>query len=149
MRGRLLGVDFGTVRIGIAISDAEQILASPLATYHRRDEARDAAYFAALVKAENVSGLVIGIPIHLDDFEGDQALDVRRFGDWLASVTLMPVAYQDERYTSVEAESILRGARLTHKKRKAQRDKIAAQLILAAYLERNAHTEPQSREEEI
>lgn len=145
MLGRLLGVDFGTVRIGLAISDAEQILASPLTTYHRRDETRDAAYFAALVKEENLSGLVIGIPIHLDDFEGDQARDVRRFGDWLASVTLLPVAYQDERYTSVEAEFILRGARLTLKKRQANRDKIAAQLILAAYLE----TQNGSRERRI
>ncbi|MGL4944535.1 MAG: Holliday junction resolvase RuvX [Thermoguttaceae bacterium] len=139
MQGRLLGVDYGTVRIGLAISDPDQIVSSPLAVYARRTLERDATFFVELVREERVSGIVVGIPVHLDDFEGEQAQVVRSFGEWLASVTGLPVDYQDERYTSVDAETILRGARLTHKRRKERRDKIAAHLILTAYMERVAN----------
>jgi len=65
----------------------------------------------------------------------EKAKEVIQFGRWLASITGIEVDYQDERYTSVEAEHILREARLTDKKRKAHRDKLAAQILLSAYLE--------------
>src|SRR4051812_22839964 len=118
MKGRLLGVDFGTVRVGLAVSDSDRIIASPLATYTRRDAAADAAYFKQLVAAEEVVGLVVGLPMHTDGREGAKAQEARAYGTWLGEVTGLPVVYADERFTTVFAESALWNAGLTHKRRK-------------------------------
>jgi putative Holliday junction resolvase len=132
---RLLGVDFGTVRVGLAISDAERCLASPLAVHERGSRERDAAYFVALVEAEEVGGLVVGLPAHCDGREGQKAMESRAFGAWLAEKTGLPLVFWDERFSTVEAESALWQAGLTHKKRKARRDCVAAQIFLQAYLD--------------
>jgi putative Holliday junction resolvase len=133
--GRLLGVDYGSVRIGLAVSDPDRKLASPLATYTRRDRERDAAYFRELVTREEVGGLVVGLPVHTDGREGQKAREARAFGGWLAATTGLAVVFWDERFTTVEAESALWEAGLTHKKRKERRDRVAAQLLLQAYLD--------------
>jgi putative Holliday junction resolvase len=132
---RLLGVDYGTVRVGLAISDAERRLASPLAVYARAGRPRDAAYFAALVEAEDVGGLVVGLPVHNDGREGQKAAEARAFGAWLAEAMGLPVIFWDERFSTVEAEAALWQAGLTHKKRKARRDRVAAQIVLQSYLD--------------
>jgi putative Holliday junction resolvase len=134
-RGRLLGVDFGSVRVGLAISDAERRLASPLATYVRQDRQRDADFFRQLVRAEEVVEIVVGLPILANGGEGTKAAEVRAFGRWLAEVTGLPVLFWDERFSTVEAETFLRAAGLTDKRRKARRDRVAAQIILQSYLE--------------
>lgn len=135
MTGRLLGVDYGTVRAGLAVCDAERRIASPLATYERRDEVRDAAFFRALVTAESVVGLVVGLPIHNDGREGEKAREARAFGAWLASTTGLPATFFDERFSTALAESALWAAGLTHKRRKERRDRVAAQIILQAYID--------------
>ena len=132
---RLLGVDYGSVRIGLAVSDPERRLASPLAVYERRGRERDAEYFLALAAAEEIAGFVVGLPVHLDGREGQKAVESRAFGAWLAETTGLPVAFWDERFSTVEAESALWQAGLTHKKRKARRDRVAAQILLQAYLD--------------
>ena len=132
---RLLGVDYGTVRVGLAISDAERRLASPLAVYERRGREADAVYFRTLIEAEEVGALVVGMPVHLDGREGQKAIEARAFGVWLAEATGLPVTFWDERFSTVEAESALWQAGLTHKKRKARRDRVAAQILLQAYLD--------------
>jgi putative Holliday junction resolvase len=132
---RLLGVDFGQVRVGLAVSDPERKFASPLATYERRGAQADAAYFRALVAQEGVGGLVVGLPVHGDGREGAKAAEARAFGAWLGTTTGLPVVYFDERFTTVLAEAALWDAGLTHKKRKARRDKVAAQMLLQAYLD--------------
>jgi putative Holliday junction resolvase len=137
-KGRLLGVDYGTVRVGLAVCDSERLIASPLAIYKRRDPAADAAYFCGLVKSEEIAGLVVGLPVHMSGDEGGKAKEARAFGDWLAQATGLPVAYWDERYTTADAESHLFDAGLTKKKRQARLDKVAAQIILQAYLEAKA-----------
>ena len=134
-KGRLLGVDFGTVRVGLAVCDSERLIASPLAIYQRRDTAADAAYFRELVKAEEITGLAVGLPVHMSGDEGGKAKEARAFGDWLAQGTGLPVAYWDERYTTADAESHLLEAGLTKKKRKERLDKVAAQIILQSYLD--------------
>jgi putative Holliday junction resolvase len=134
-RGRLLGVDFGSVRVGLAVSDAERRLASPLATYVRRDRERDAGFFRELVRGEEVVEVVVGLPVLGDGREGSKAVEARTFGRWLAEVTGLPVIFWDERFTTVEAESFLRAAGLTDKRRRAKRDRVAAQIVLQAYLE--------------
>jgi putative Holliday junction resolvase len=132
---RLLGVDYGSVRVGLAVSDPDRKIAFPLATYTRRDRERDAAYFRELVAREEVGGLVVGLPVHTNGREGQKAREARAFGRLLAEATGLPVVFWDERFTTVEAESALWEAGLTHKKRKARRDRVAAQMLLQAYLD--------------
>lgn len=134
-RRRLLGVDYGSVRIGLAVSDAERRLASPLAVYEIRGRERDAEYFRALIDAEEIGALVVGLPLHGDGREGQKAAEARAFGAWLAETTCLPVTFWDERFSTVEAESALWQAGLTHKKRKSRRDRVAAQIFLQAYLD--------------
>lgn len=133
--GRVVGVDYGTVRIGLAMSDPGRRLASPLENYTRRDKAADAARFRRLVEEEKVALFVVGLPVHTSGHESAKSLEARRFGQWLTETTGVPVEYYDERYSSAEAETWLLGAELTSKQRKKRRDMLAAQIILAGYLE--------------
>jgi putative Holliday junction resolvase len=135
-------VDYGTVRIGLAVSDPERKIAFPLATYERRDEEKDGAFFRQLVEEEEIGRLVVGLPLHLDGREGQKAIEARRFGDFLATVTSLPVVFWDERFTTVEAESALWNAGLTHRKRKERRDRVAAQILLQCYLDAGCPENP-------
>jgi putative Holliday junction resolvase len=128
-------VDFGTVRIGLAISDADHRIASPLETYTRRDRDADGAYFREVIEREEVGRLVVGLPVHLSGHEGAKANEARAFGRWLEQVTGLSVVFWDERFSTVEAESALWAAGLTNKRRKARRDRVAAQILLQAYLD--------------
>lgn len=133
--GRLLGIDYGSVRIGLAVSDAERRIASPLETYRRRDTAQDSRYFSAVIQQQEIAMVIVGLPMHTDGREGQKAAEVRTFSAWLATVTALPIAHWDERFTTVEAESHLWSAGLSHKRRKERRDRVAAQIMLQAYLE--------------
>ena len=138
--GKIAGIDYGTVRIGIAVSDSDRILASPYETYIRKSSDRDAQkkeaqYFQRLVSEERITRFVLGLPLHLSGDLSEKAKEVLRFGRWLKQATGIEIDYMDERYTSVEAERLLREAGLTDKKRKERRDKLAAQILLSAYLE--------------
>jgi putative Holliday junction resolvase len=135
-------VDFGRVRVGLALSDPDRKIAFPLTTYQRQGAVRDAEYFRNLVKEEAVAALVVGLPLHCDGREGDKAAEARAFGTWLAETTGLPVTYWDERFTTVEAESSLWAAGLTHQQRKARRDRVAAQILLQAYLDAGCPAEP-------
>ncbi len=134
-KGRLLGLDPGTVRVGLAVSDPDRIIASPLDTYSVRGPALDAPYFAEVVAAERVVGLVVGLPLHTGGEEGIKAKEARVFGAWLAGVTGLPVVWWDERCTTAAAEDFLRAAKLNPRQRKERRDRVAAQLILQGYLD--------------
>ena len=133
--GKIAGIDYGTVRIGIAVSDADRVLASPYETYIRKSPDRDAEYFRRLAGEAQITRFVLGLPLHLSGDLSEKAKESLRFGRWLNTVTGIEVDYMDERYTSVEAERLLRAAGLTNKKRKERRDKLAAQILLSAYLE--------------
>lgn len=134
--GRIAGIDYGTVRIGIALSDAAGSIASPYETYSRRGEEQDRQRFLRLVAEEQIARFVVGLPVHLDGGESQKSTEARRFGKWLSEATGVPVEYFDERFTTHEAEVHLSGAQLSKKKRKARLDKLAAQIMLSAYLER-------------
>jgi putative Holliday junction resolvase len=134
-RGRVAGVDYGTVRLGIALSDPGRTIASPYENYTRRGPEQDAARFRKLVEEEAVGLFVVGLPIHLDGGESQKSTEARAFGRWLGEVTGVSVEFFDERFTSVEAEDSLLSADLSRKKRKKRRDMLAAQMMLAAYLE--------------
>ena len=83
---RLLGVDFGTVRIGLAISDPDRKIAFPLATYARGSREQDENYFRKLMGAEEIGQLVVGLPVHLNGHEGSKAIEARGFGQWLSAL---------------------------------------------------------------
>jgi putative Holliday junction resolvase len=123
------------VRIGLAISDPECKIAFPLTTYERHDEETDAAFFRELVEEEQIARLIVGLPLHLDGREGQKAVEARTFGSWLAAITSLAVVFWDERFTTVEAESALWNAGLTHRRRKERRDRVAAQILLQSYLD--------------
>ncbi len=133
--GRLAGIDFGTVRIGVAVSDPGRTLASPYENYARRDLAADARYFQRLVTEEMIVGFVIGLPVHTTGQESQKSREARQFAQWLSEVTQRPTCFYDERYTTREATLLLEEAQLTKKKRKQRLDMLAAQLLLAAFLE--------------
>jgi putative Holliday junction resolvase len=133
--GRLLGIDYGTVRVGLAVSDPDRIIASPLDTLTRGGDTADAAYFARVVAAEKVVGLVVGLPLRNRGYEGTKAIEARQYGEWLGAVTGLSVVFWDERYTSALAEDAFREAKLAHKKRKERRDRVAAVLILQGFLD--------------
>jgi putative Holliday junction resolvase len=140
--GRLAGIDYGTVRIGIAITDVEQRLASPFENYTRRGEIADEAYFRRLANDEQIERFVVGLPVHISGDESAKSLEARRFGEWLVKVTGRTVEFFDERYTSSEAERVLLDMGLTKKKRKERLDKLAAQILLTAYLESQSRQAP-------
>ena len=133
--GRVAGVDYGTVRIGIAVSNPERTIASPLENYTRRGLDQDAKRFQRLVADEGIVLFVVGLPIHLDGGESQKSCEARQFGGWLAETTGVPVEFFDERFTSHEAEQFLLAADMTRKRRKKRMDMLAAQIMLTAYLE--------------
>lgn len=139
--GRVAGIDFGTVRIGIAISNSGRTIASPYENYTRRGEDQDARRFRRLVAEEGTTLFVVGLPVHLDGRESEKSIEARRFGAWLAEVTGVPVVYFDERFTTVQAEQALLDAQMTSKRRKKRLDMLSAQIMLAAYLESAASAE--------
>ena len=100
--GRLAGIDFGTVRIGVAVSDPGRKFSSPYENYTRRDEVSDCAYFQQLVCDENVVGFVVGLPVHTTGQESQKSHEVRQFAQWLTRVTERPVRFYDERFTSAK-----------------------------------------------
>jgi putative Holliday junction resolvase len=133
--GRIAGIDYGTKRIGIAITDAGRTLASPLAQHTRGDAAADARFFAKLAQDEDVALFVVGLPVHLSGDESAKSLEARQFAAWLHETTGVPVELFDERFSTSQAEEALLAGQLTSKKRKARRDMLAAQFILSAYLD--------------
>jgi len=134
-RGRLLGLDYGTKRVGLALSNIDQTIASPLETYLRRDQRQDERYLLQKVQEYGVAGLVVGLPVHMSGDEGEKAREARAFGQWVATVTKLPISYTDERYTSALADEHLRSAQVSPKKRKLLRDMLAAQILLQSFLE--------------
>jgi putative Holliday junction resolvase len=144
--GRIAGIDYGHVRIGIAISDPDRTIVSPLENYTRRGQTQDLQRFRRLVAEEGVVLFVVGLPIHLDGRESVKSREARQFGKWLLEGTGVPVEFFDERFTSHEAEQLLLAAELTSKRRKKRLDMLAAQIMLSAYLESGKQEEGRETE---
>lgn len=133
--GRIAGIDYGTVRIGIAVTDPDRRLASPWETYPRRSTTADAEYFRRLVREERLVGFVVGLPVFASGDESPMSREARKFGHWLTAVTERPVVFFDERHSSCAANEFLAQGKLTAKRRQQLRDQLAAQILLAAFLE--------------
>jgi putative Holliday junction resolvase len=143
--GRILGVDYGSVRIGLAVSDSDRRIASPLTTYQRRGQEADVTYFKNLIEREEITQIVVGLPIHLSGQEGEKAKESRKFGQWLGKATSLPIVFWDERFTTVEAEGHLLSAGLTRKRRRERIDRVAAQILLQSYIDAGCPKEIPSR----
>jgi len=135
---RILALDVGDVRIGLAISDALGITANPLDTYVRakNDEDKDAQVLAKLAQDKGVERIVLGLPLNMDGTEGDRVVKTRAFAEALARYTSIPLDYQDERLTTVTAEHVLIEQGMRREKRKTVIDRVAATIILRCYLDR-------------
>jgi len=134
-KGRLAGVDFGTRRIGLALSDPGRTIASPFKTYTRRSVEQDAEFFRQFAAAEDIVGFVVGLPLHMSGDESAMAAEARQFGSWLADVTGLAVRFYDERLSTAAANEFLAVGNLTAKQRKRRRDMLAAQVILTTFLD--------------
>jgi putative Holliday junction resolvase len=132
--GRMLGLDLGERRIGVAISTPEGGLAVPLRVLESAGDEADARAIAELARAEGVETLVVGHPLSLDGTAGAQAQRVEAFARLLERETGLPVALWDERLTTKQAERAPAGTRPS--RRRAPPDDVAAAIILQAYLDR-------------
>jgi putative Holliday junction resolvase len=140
--GRLAGIDYGRRRIGVAICDAERIICSPLCVHQTTgDRAVDTAFFQRLVATETIAGFVVGLPVHADGTDSAMSVEVERFGAWLGRITGRPVVFQDERYSSREADGMLAGVGMTRGRKKARADAVAAQVVLQSWLESQSRGE--------
>jgi putative holliday junction resolvase len=135
-RARLLGLDVGSKTIGLAISDSGLAVASPLATLKRKKFAGDAARLHGIVRERSVGGLVVGLPIAMDGSEGPRCQSVRQFAANLLALIDLPLAFWDERFSTIGAERPLRDAAMTYRRRAEVIDKMAAAYILQGALDR-------------
>jgi putative Holliday junction resolvase len=132
----VLGIDYGRVRLGLAVSDAGEIVAHPLPPIHRGRTDRGALHaLRQLVVERDVRAVVVGLPRRMDGSCGTMANEVLAFTERLHEAVDRPVETFDERLTSVEADRILREGNVPQKRRRALRDGLAAVLILQAYLD--------------
>ena len=139
--GRCLGVDYGTRRIGLAVSDASGSIAFPAGTLERRGLRRDLESLCALVKEREVERIVVGLPLHMDGRRGPEAEAAEKFAGQLAQATGLPVEMFDERWTTREAERALAETGRRGKKRRQVVDSVAASLLLRAWLEQRGGAE--------
>jgi putative Holliday junction resolvase len=132
---RVMGLDLGGKRIGVALSDPEGTIASPLVTLARQGTERDLAAIGALVRLHEVGAIVVGLPLHMDGRRGPEAEAARAFARRLAATTGLPVEALDERLTTVEAERALRESGRKGRERRAVIDAVAAAILLRTWLE--------------
>jgi len=132
---RIIALDVGDVRIGLAVSDPSRTIAQPLETYTRVGYGPDSRYIKALCDRYETDEALLGFPLNMDGSAGAQAEKTKAFGDVLAAAGLR-VFYWDERLTSVTAERVLLEGNLSRKERKRHVDKIAAAVILEQWLRR-------------
>ena len=133
--GRLLALDVGDRRVGVAVSDSTGRLARPLTIIVRRSKREDFAKIARLVQEQNATGLVVGYPLNMDDSIGPQARRVQRYAAALDHALPVPVILWDERLSSEEAAERFRAAAGNRRRRKKYLDDAAAAVILQEYLD--------------
>lgn len=131
---RILALDYGTKRIGVALSDELGWTAQPLETFERRTLDRDVAHIASLVNTHEVGQVVLGFPLQLDGREGPAVQAMRAFAGRLEESLAVPLVLWDERMTTKAAEDLLIAADVSRKKRKGAVDRVAAAILLQSYL---------------
>ena len=132
---RILAIDLGDRRIGLAVGDALQITAHGLPTVERRNKREDLNYIKSLAKKHDVGLILLGHPINMDGSRGPAAEKAERFAAAIERHIGIPVKLWDERLTTLEADELLRQAGMKHEERKQRVDQMAARLILQSYLD--------------
>jgi len=132
---RVLAVDYGEKRIGLAVSDELGITASPLMTLTRRSDDETVRQIAQLASKLRVAQIVVGLPRRTDAQEGEMERKVKAFAEKLRQKVSVPVVLFDERFTTRIAEQVLLEADLSRRKRKQVRDRLAAVILLQSFLE--------------
>ncbi len=135
----LMGLDFGTKTIGVAISDRLQTVATPRETIKRRKFGLDADVIERLIVDNQISGIVLGLPMNMDGSEGPRAQSTRAFARNLSARISVPIFFWDERLSTVAAERALLEADMSRKKRALVIDNVAASYILQGVLDRLSH----------
>lgn len=135
-RLRVLGLDVGERRIGVAMSDPTGTIAQSLAVLSRTPWKSVVARVQALVAEQDVGEIVVGLPLRLDGTEGPAAAQARTFADRLRDEVPVPVVLYDERLSTAEAERTMVAADASRRRRRERRDAVAAALILQGYLDR-------------
>lgn len=134
--GRLLALDWGEVRIGVAVSDETQLIASPRATLTRRAGKRfPMPPFLALVGQERPVGLIVGLPLTAEGSEGAAARSAREMGTLVSARTALPLEFVDERFSTARALGAIREMDGTTRGRKHDVDALAAAVLLQHYLD--------------
>jgi putative Holliday junction resolvase len=139
-KGRILALDLGKKRIGLALSDPLGITAQGLPTLQRTNIRQDMAALAALIADREVTLLLMGNPLHMSGDAGRQAAYVHEFAERLAQHTGVPLKYWDERLTTVEAHRVLRSSGIGIEKRALAIDKLSAVILLESYLDSRGGT---------
>ena len=135
---RILGLDFGSRTVGVAVSDGLLLTAQGVETIERKDEnklRKTAARIEELVKEYEITTIVMGLPKNMNNTEGERVEKTKAFGEMLERRTGLPIVYWDERLTTVAAEQVLMESGVRRENRKAVIDKIAACFILQGYLD--------------
>ncbi|MGN1097757.1 MAG: Holliday junction resolvase RuvX [Clostridia bacterium] len=132
---KILGLDYGEARIGVAVSDIFGIVATPLETISQRDREKQLEAVSEVAKANGAEKLVFGLPMRMDGSMGHRAEYTKAFAEELSQRCGLPYEMWDERFSSTEAHRVLEAGGVSGKKRKTKVDKIAAVLILQGYLD--------------
>lgn len=135
---RILGLDFGSKTVGVAVSDGLLLTAQGVETIERKDEnklRKTCARIEELIAEYEITEIVLGLPKNMNNTEGERVEKTKAFGEMLERRTGLPVHYWDERLTTVAAEQILMESGVRRENRKAVIDKVAAGLILHGYLD--------------
>lgn len=133
---RILALDVGDARIGIAYTDALELSVNPFESFKRKNTEEDYLHIAEIIKKLKVERVVIGLPLNMDGTEGDRVEKTKLFAECLKNYTDVPFDWQDERLTTVTAERLLIEQGMRREKRKDVIDKVAAMVILSSYLDR-------------
>jgi putative Holliday junction resolvase len=139
--GAIAGLDLGTVTIGVAVSDLRRRVATPLETVKRKKFTLDAQRLLEIAAARDLRGFVLGLPVNMDGSEGPRAQSTRAFARNLERLTPLPIAFWDERLSTVAAERALLEADMSRKRRGEIIDHVAAGFILQGMLDRLGHLE--------
>lgn len=140
--GPLMGLDLGAKTIGVAVSDGLRMTATALETVRRTKFSADAARLDEIIAGRGIAAIVLGLPRNMDGSEGRRCQSTRAFARNLAARIAQPIAFWDERLTTVAAERVLLAADSSRKRRREVIDKVAAAFILQGALDRLAALEP-------
>ena len=132
---RILGIDYGDSKIGLAVSDPLQLTAQILDNYRIRGEDEDKDYFKKIVSEYEIEEIVLGLPLRMDGTSGPRVEKTKSFAQWLKKFLKVPIIYWDERLTTRQAIGILSRQKIKRKSKKVLEDQIAAVIILSSYLE--------------